>query len=86
MAGHLKLSQSLDPELGPAFAAHEEDIEVTNVLGFILLPARRSGRGKRPEQPAADDEDADPDEDREEDSQSRSTIVALAIPPPSHIV
>lgn len=72
MPRNLKLSQPLDAELRSALAAHEEDVEVADLLDLALLLRGGARRRDRSQKPATDDENAEPDEDREKDSQLRA--------------
>jgi hypothetical protein len=65
MTGDLELAESRDPELGAAFPAHEEHLEVLDVLD-LRRRARATARG-RSERGQTGPPDQKADEDRAHD-------------------
>src|SRR6266545_954263 len=85
--GDLELPQSGHAELRAAFPAHQEDLQLLDVLDLWVLPGPRTGGG--PERDHANPGDGQPHQDRREHDPPthgmRSRTTAFAIPPPSHM-
>ena len=77
MARDLDLAEARDLELRAAHPAHEEDVEVGDVLDRRCVVLALAARGE-PERGESDQQDAGPDEDRDQNVEDhpRATVAS----------